>query len=39
VIDDVTRAALQIGLIRRGMSPSPIEGAEGNREFFLLLTK
>jgi 23S rRNA (cytidine1920-2'-O)/16S rRNA (cytidine1409-2'-O)-methyltransferase len=39
VIDDVTRAALQIGLTRTGLTPSPIEGAEGNREFFLLMRR
>ena len=38
-IDDVTRAALQIGLTRTGLTPSPIEGAEGNREFFLLMRR
>lgn len=36
VIEHVTRAALQIGLERIGMEPSPVEGAEGNREFLLL---
>jgi 23S rRNA (cytidine1920-2'-O)/16S rRNA (cytidine1409-2'-O)-methyltransferase len=38
VIDDVTAEALRIGLERVALEPSPIEGAEGNREFFLLLT-
>jgi 23S rRNA (cytidine1920-2'-O)/16S rRNA (cytidine1409-2'-O)-methyltransferase len=37
VMDDVTRAALQVGLIRLADTPSPVEGAEGNREFLLLL--
>ena len=36
VIDEVTRAAAEAGLRRTGLEPSPIEGAEGNREFFLL---
>jgi 23S rRNA (cytidine1920-2'-O)/16S rRNA (cytidine1409-2'-O)-methyltransferase len=35
VIDDVTQAASAIGLDRVGLEPSPIEGAEGNREFLL----
>jgi len=37
VIDDVTRAAHQVGLTRLADTPSPVEGAEGNREFLLLL--
>jgi len=37
VIDDVTAEAHRIGLERLAVEPSPIEGAEGNREFFLLL--
>ena len=36
VIEEVTAAALQVGLVRLAMEPSPIAGAEGNREFFLL---
>jgi 23S rRNA (cytidine1920-2'-O)/16S rRNA (cytidine1409-2'-O)-methyltransferase len=36
VLDEVTAAAHQVGLGRLAMEPSPIEGAEGNREFFLL---
>jgi 23S rRNA (cytidine1920-2'-O)/16S rRNA (cytidine1409-2'-O)-methyltransferase len=35
VIQEVAAAASELGLIRAGESPSPIEGAEGNREFFL----
>lgn len=37
VLDDVTAAALQLGLSRLGLTESPIQGAEGNREFLLLL--
>lgn len=37
VVDDVAAAADRIGLTRVAMTPSPIEGAEGNREFFLHL--
>ncbi|MGE3344011.1 MAG: TlyA family RNA methyltransferase [Vicinamibacterales bacterium] len=37
VIDDVTAAAAQVGLVRRGLEPSPIAGAEGNREFLMWL--
>lgn len=37
VIDDVARAALAVGLDRVRVEPSPIEGAEGNREFLMLL--
>jgi 23S rRNA (cytidine1920-2'-O)/16S rRNA (cytidine1409-2'-O)-methyltransferase len=37
VIAERTREAHQIGLERLALEPSPIEGAEGNREFFLLL--
>jgi 23S rRNA (cytidine1920-2'-O)/16S rRNA (cytidine1409-2'-O)-methyltransferase len=37
VVDDVTAAAVQVGLTRRGLVPSPITGAEGNREFLMLL--
>ena len=38
VLDEVTAAAHQVGLGRLAMEPSPIEGAEGNREFFLLFS-
>jgi len=38
VLDEVTAAAHQVGLVRLAMEPSPIEGAEGNREFFLLFS-
>ena len=37
VIAERTQEAHQIGLERLALVPSPIEGAEGNREFFLLL--
>ncbi len=37
VVDDVTRAATDAGLGRHGLTPSPITGAEGNREFLLWL--
>lgn len=37
VMEDVTRAAHQVGLTRLADTPSPVEGAEGNREFLLLL--
>lgn len=37
VIDTITAAALQIGLGRLALEPSPITGAEGNREFLILL--
>lgn len=37
VVAEVTAAAAEVGLERAAMEPSPIEGAEGNREFFLML--
>jgi 23S rRNA (cytidine1920-2'-O)/16S rRNA (cytidine1409-2'-O)-methyltransferase len=37
VIDEVTRAAHEVGLERLGLEPSPVAGVAGNREFFLLL--
>ena len=37
VIARVAEAAAACGLARRGMTPSPITGATGNREFFLHL--
>jgi 23S rRNA (cytidine1920-2'-O)/16S rRNA (cytidine1409-2'-O)-methyltransferase len=36
-IENVTAAADKVGLRRLAMIPSPIEGVEGNREFFLHL--
>ena len=39
VIEEVTAAAIASGLTRIGMTPSPITGATGNREFFLHLTR
>ena len=37
VVDEVASAADAVGLKRVRVEPSPIEGTEGNREFFLLL--
>lgn len=37
VVETVTAAAAAIGLARAGVEPSPITGAEGNREFLLHL--
>jgi len=37
VISEVTAAAHRVGLTRAALVPSPITGAEGNREFLLLL--
>jgi 23S rRNA (cytidine1920-2'-O)/16S rRNA (cytidine1409-2'-O)-methyltransferase len=37
VVDEVTRAAREVGLERLGLEPSPVAGVSGNREFFLLL--
>ena len=37
VLTQVTNAAIETGFSRVGMTPSPITGAEGNREFFLHL--
>jgi len=37
VVAEVTAAAAEVGLKRLGLEPSPIEGAEGNREFLLCL--
>jgi len=37
VLDDVSGAAAGIGLVTVEMTPSPITGARGNREFFLRL--
>ena len=39
VIDEVAAAAHQIGLTRLGLEASPITGAEGNREFLMLLRR
>jgi 23S rRNA (cytidine1920-2'-O)/16S rRNA (cytidine1409-2'-O)-methyltransferase len=36
VVAEVTRAAHQVGLERVALEPSPIDGAKGNREFFVL---
>jgi 23S rRNA (cytidine1920-2'-O)/16S rRNA (cytidine1409-2'-O)-methyltransferase len=38
VVAEIAAAADTVGLKRRGLVPSPIEGAEGNREFLLHLT-
>ena len=37
VVTDVAAAAAEVGLTRIATTPSPITGAEGNREFFLHL--
>lgn len=37
VVEEVVEAARQVGLSQRGLEPSPITGAEGNREFLLHL--
>ena len=37
VVQTVTDAAHRVGLVRLGLVPSPITGAEGNREFLMLL--
>ena len=39
VVEAVALAAHQVGLERRSVEPSPITGAEGNREFLMLLTR
>jgi 23S rRNA (cytidine1920-2'-O)/16S rRNA (cytidine1409-2'-O)-methyltransferase len=39
VIDEVTAAAVALGLSRAGMSESPITGMEGNREYLLHLKR
>jgi 23S rRNA (cytidine1920-2'-O)/16S rRNA (cytidine1409-2'-O)-methyltransferase len=39
VVADVTAAARQVGLVRLADTPSPITGAEGNREHLLLLCR
>jgi 23S rRNA (cytidine1920-2'-O)/16S rRNA (cytidine1409-2'-O)-methyltransferase len=38
VVTEIASVADTVGLKRRGLVPSPIEGAEGNREFLLHLT-
>ena len=38
VVSEITAAADTVGLERAGLADSPIEGAEGNREFLLHLT-
>jgi 23S rRNA (cytidine1920-2'-O)/16S rRNA (cytidine1409-2'-O)-methyltransferase len=37
VVEDVTRASAEVGLVRVAMTESPITGDTGNREFFLHL--
>lgn len=37
VVEEIVEAARQVGLTQRGLEPSPITGAEGNREFLLQL--
>ena len=36
VVDEVTTEALHVGLDRLAVAPSPVEGADGNREFLAL---
>jgi 23S rRNA (cytidine1920-2'-O)/16S rRNA (cytidine1409-2'-O)-methyltransferase len=36
-VETVAEAALQVGLTRLAVEPSPVTGAEGNREFLMLL--
>jgi 23S rRNA (cytidine1920-2'-O)/16S rRNA (cytidine1409-2'-O)-methyltransferase len=38
VLEEVEAAAVAVGLKRASIEPSPIEGAEGTREFLMLLT-
>jgi 23S rRNA (cytidine1920-2'-O)/16S rRNA (cytidine1409-2'-O)-methyltransferase len=38
VLESVTASASQVGLRRVAVEPSPVTGAEGNREFLMLLT-
>lgn len=37
VVEKIARAAEEVGLARAGLTPSPITGSEGNREFLLHL--
>jgi 23S rRNA (cytidine1920-2'-O)/16S rRNA (cytidine1409-2'-O)-methyltransferase len=37
VVEEAARAAAEVGLVRAGMTESPITGDTGNREFFLHL--
>jgi predicted rRNA methylase YqxC with S4 and FtsJ domains len=39
VVDEATRAAAEVGLVRQAMTESPITGDTGNREFFLHLRR
>jgi 23S rRNA (cytidine1920-2'-O)/16S rRNA (cytidine1409-2'-O)-methyltransferase len=39
VVEEVIESARQVGLVRRGLEPSPITGSEGNREFLLHLSR
>jgi 23S rRNA (cytidine1920-2'-O)/16S rRNA (cytidine1409-2'-O)-methyltransferase len=39
VIESVADAALRVGLTRLNVEPSPVTGAEGNREFLMLLAR
>jgi 23S rRNA (cytidine1920-2'-O)/16S rRNA (cytidine1409-2'-O)-methyltransferase len=39
VIDEVTAAAAEVGLERLGLVESPITGAQGNREFLMMLRR
>ena len=37
VIDEITAAAAEVGLERAGLAASPITGAQGNKEFLMML--
>jgi 23S rRNA (cytidine1920-2'-O)/16S rRNA (cytidine1409-2'-O)-methyltransferase len=39
VVSEVVAEAARLGLAHRGLEPSPIDGAEGNREFLVHLTR
>jgi 23S rRNA (cytidine1920-2'-O)/16S rRNA (cytidine1409-2'-O)-methyltransferase len=39
VVEEVAGAAARVGLVRLAVEPSPILGAEGNREYLLLLRR
>jgi 23S rRNA (cytidine1920-2'-O)/16S rRNA (cytidine1409-2'-O)-methyltransferase len=39
VLDEITAAAEEYGLVRRGLTPSPITGITGNQEYLLYLIR
>ncbi|MEO5823353.1 MAG: SAM-dependent methyltransferase, partial [Vicinamibacteraceae bacterium] len=39
VVADVIAEAIRLGLAHQGTTPSPIEGAEGNREFLTVFAR